>query len=338
MVLGFPETGLLDIASRGRRLWLAALWIAAAGGFAAAQNPTTLPPPPPKEGDDFKISAEVQLVALDVSVRDKDGGFVSGLEKDSFKVYENGKPQTISQFSNADQPVSVGLIVDSSGSMRPKRGDVITGALAFIGASNPADEIFVINFNDKVRRGLPDAVPFTDDVSKLRAALWMGEPAGRTALYDAILEGLHQLDMGRQSKKTLIVVSDGGDNISQHNFKDVMAAVLDSRATIYTIGVFDDEDPDKNPEVLRKLAGVSGGVAYFPHRPSEVMDICRQIAKDVRSRYSLAYIPQDTAHSGVRHIKVEAVSPDRGKLMARTRSSYTIADGNAVTTADRRKK
>jgi Ca-activated chloride channel family protein len=221
--------------------------------------------------------------------------------------------------------------------MRPKRADVITGALAFIGASNPLDEIFVINFNDKVRRGLPDEVPFTDDITKLRAALWMGDPAGRTALYDAILEGLKQLDMGRQSKKTLIVVSDGGDNISQHNFKDVMASVLQSRATIYTIGVYDDEDPDKNPDVLKKLANVSGGVAYFPSKPAEVMDICRQIAKDIRSRYTLAYIPQDTTHAGVKHLKVEAASSDRGKLVARTRSSYTIAD-NKIETADRRTK
>lgn len=323
---------MLNVASRGRLLWMAALWVAAGEGFAAAQ---ALPPPPPKEGDEFKISENVQLVALDVSVRDKDGGFVSGLDKDAFKVYENGKLQTITQFNNADQPVSVGLIVDSSGSMRPKRADVITGALAFIGASNPADEVFVINFNDQVRRGLPDAVPFSDDIGALRKALWMGDPTGRTALYDAILAGLKQLEMGRQSKKTLIVVSDGGDNFSQHNFKDVMAAVLASRATIYTIGVFDDEDPDKNPDVLKKLAAVSGGVAYFPHKPTEVMEICRQIAKDIRTRYTIGYIPQHMDKPGVRHVKVEVHAPDHAKLLARTRTKYSV--GGDLESSDRKK-
>jgi VWFA-related protein len=185
----------------------------------------------------------------------------------------------------------VGLVVDNSGSMAPKRPDVITAALVFVGASNPADEVFVVNFNDKVLKGLPDTVLFSDDIAQLRAALWKGPSQGRTALYDAIMDSLHILDMGRQAKKTLIVTSDGGDNNSKHNFRDVMDAVLASRATIYTVGIFDTDDPDRTPDVLKKLANVSGGVVYFPEKPKEVLDICRQIAKDTRSRYTLAYVP-----------------------------------------------
>jgi len=176
----------------------------------------------PQAGEDFKISATVDLVVLDVSVKDKQGGFVSGLNKDDFRVFENGKLQTITQFSNKDQPVTVGLVVDNSGSMAPKRPQVVTAALVFVGASNPLDEMFVLHFNDKVEHGLPDLVLFSDDIQQLRAALWRGPAAGRTALYDAVLAGLHQLDMGRQAKKTLIVISDGGDNISKHTFRDVM--------------------------------------------------------------------------------------------------------------------
>ncbi len=331
-----------DLSSvRGRAVVLFAF--CAIGGWMAqaqqAEKATPAENSPEKgerqESQEFTISANVELVVLDVSVRDRQGGFVSGLQKDDFKVFENGKPQTITQFSNTDQPVTVGLVVDNSGSMAPKRPDVITAALVFVGASNPADEVFVVNFNDRVLKGLPDTVLFSDDIKQLRAALWKGPSVGRTALYDAVLDALHILDMGRQAKKTLIVISDGGDNISKHNFHDVMDAVLASRATIYTVGLFDTEDPDRNPDVLKKLAHVSGGVAYFPEKPKEVIDICRQIAKDVRSRYTIAYVPQDLGRPGVRHIRVEAVSADRGKLTARTRTSYLIP---AVQSADRGKK
>src|SRR5712692_2772816 len=148
-----------------------------AAGAAIAQ------PPKPRD-QEYTIRTEVNLVLLDVSVKDAKGGYVSGLNKDNFRVYENGKPQPITQFAHADIPVSVGLAVDNSGSMRPKRREVITAALAFIQASNPHDEMFVVNFNDKVRRGLPDLLPFTDDVQELREALSKGDPEGRTALYD----------------------------------------------------------------------------------------------------------------------------------------------------------
>jgi Ca-activated chloride channel homolog len=277
-----------------------------------------------QEGE-FTIKAEVDLVLLDVSVRDSKGGFVSGLPKDAFTVTEDGKVQKITEFADRDIPVTVGILVDNSGSMRPKKPEVITAALVFIQSSNPMDEMFVINFNDKVRRGLPDIVPFTDDPQMLRQALVRTDAVGRTALYDAITAGLHQLDMGRRDKKTLIVISDGGDNISTHNFDEVMRDVLESRATIYTIGVFSDDDPDKNPDVLKKLAHVSGGVAFFPRKLDEVVPICRRIAKDIRTRYTIGYVPSNLDRKGVRHIKVAVNSPEHEKLTARTRTSYVVA-------------
>lgn len=279
----------------------------------------------PKPGSEFTIKADVNLVLLDVSVRDSKGGFVSGLPKDSFKIYEDGKTQTITQFADNDIPVTVGIVVDNSGSMRPKKPEVITAALAFIQSSNPLDEMFVINFNDKVRRGLPDMVPFSDDPVMLRQALNRTDPAGRTALYDAILAGLHQLDMGRRDKKTLIVISDGGDNISTHHFNEVMREVLESRATVYTIGLFSEDDPDRNPDVLKKLAQTSGGVAYLPKQLEDVVPICRQIAKDIRTRYTIGYVPANLARKGARHIKVAVDSPEHEKLIARTRTSYLVS-------------
>lgn len=271
---------------------------------------------------DYTIRTTSRLVLLDVSVKSSSGGFVSGLNKENFKVYENGKLQEISQFANADIPVTVGLVVDESGSMRPKRAEVISAALEFIKASNPQDEIFVINFNEHPRRGLPDIMPFSDDINKLREALWLGVPEGRTALYDAMDMALHQLDMGRRDKKTLVLISDGGDNISKHTLQDVMQSVLQSVATIYTIGIFDDDDPEKNPSVLEKLAHVSGGGVYFPKKLDEVLPICQQIAKDIRTRYTIGYIPSTDNGKPERHIKVVAASPSNAKLIVRTRTGY----------------
>jgi Ca-activated chloride channel family protein len=271
---------------------------------------------------DYTIRTTSRLVLLDVSVKDPRGGFVSGLNRDDFKVYENGKLQPITQFANADIPVTVGIVVDESGSMRPKRQEVIAAALEFIKASNPHDEVFVINFNERARHGLPDTVLFSDNIDMLRAALWRGIPEGRTALYDALELALHQLNMGRRDKKTLLVISDGGDNVSVHKLPEIMHNVLESVATIYTVGIFDEDDPEANPIVLKQLARVSGGGAYFPKKLDEVIPICQEIAKDVRRRYTIGYIPEVNNGKPERQIKVEARSESGRKLIVRTRTRY----------------
>ena len=182
---------------------------------------------------------------------------------------------------------------------------MITAALAFIQASNPRDEIFVVNFNDKVRPGLPSDQPFSDQIPTLRAALWMGNAEGRTALFDALGYSLHHLEQGRRDKKTLVVVSDGGDNASTLVRNEVLRKVEESRATIYTIGIFEENDPDKNPDLLRKLATITGGDYYPIGDLSEVLPVSRKIASDIRNRYTLAYAPPSLAAAhGVRSIKV----------------------------------
>src|SRR6202044_1873321 len=267
---------------------------------------------------EFTIQTTSRLVLLDVSVKDAAGGFVSGVTKNDFKVFENGKAQEISQFSGADIPVTVGIAVDESGSMRPKRPQVVTAAWIFIQASNPMDEIFVVNFNERPRLGLPDNVLFSDDPKQRRAALWQGNPEGRTALYDAIEMSLHRLEFGRQAKKTLVVISDGGDNHSTHTQQEVMQHVLSSLVTIYTVGIYDEDDPEKNEGVLKNLAQVSGGVFYHPQSLDQIIPICRQIAKDIRSRYTVGYVPASEGKT-LRHIKVVAASTDHPKLLVRTR-------------------
>src|SRR6202049_4019641 len=287
------------------------------------------PKEPSKEDQNYTIRTTSRLVLLDVSVKDAKGGYVSGLTKDNFSIYENGKLQAISQFADSDIPVTVGLVVDESGSMRPKRRDVVTAALEFVEASNPHDEIFVVNFNERARRGLPDLIPFSDNIDLLRSALWQGDPEGRTALYDAMEMSLHQLGMGRRDKKTLVVISDGGDNISMHKLPEVMHDVLTSLTTIYTIGIFDEDDPERNPAVLERLARVSGGVAYFPKSLKEVASVCRQIAKDIRTRYTIGYIPSSEGKPD-RHIKVVASAPNHEKLIVRTRTNYLFTPESEV--------
>ncbi|MGH9665168.1 MAG: VWA domain-containing protein, partial [Bryobacteraceae bacterium] len=184
-------------------------------------------------GKDATFKDSVNLVLLDVSVRNHKGRLVPGLQRENFRVFEDGKAQTVTQFANTDLPVTVGLAVDSSGSMRRKRPEVITAALFFIQASNPLDEAFVVNFNDDVKFGLPPATPFSGNISQLRSALWMGDPDGRTRLYDAIITSLDRLNQGTRGKKALLVVSDGGDNYSRHTFDEALHAVEESRATVY---------------------------------------------------------------------------------------------------------
>jgi len=274
---------------------------------------------------EFTLTTHVELVLLDVSVKEAKGKYLSGLKKENFRVFENGKLQDITQFSNEDTPVTIGLVLDDSRSMQSKRVEVVNSALAFIDSSNPHDEMFVTHFNDRVRRGLPAGTTFSDDAEILRQALWNSPAEGMTALYDGILDALHQLESGTQEKKSLIIISDGGDNASVHRFKDVLDAVQLTRAILYSVGIYDENDPDRNPGLLRRLAGISGGVAYLPENLSELPEICRGIAKDIRNRYSIGYVPVRVGNkSGLRTLKVSVVGLGDQKLEIHARTSYLL--------------
>jgi VWFA-related protein len=277
--------------------------------------------------DEFKISTDVFDVLLDVSVRDAKGGYVSGLKQGDFHIEEDGVQQTITSFSDGDVPVTVGLVIDDSGSMLPKRSDVIAAGLEFINASNPRDETFVINFNDKVRIGLPPEIQFSADYRTLATALSKDRPAGRTTLYDAIAVGLQHLGTGTRERKTLVIVSDGGDNASRHTRREIMQMIEESHATIYTVGLFDADDPDRNPGVLQRIASVSGGEAFLPERYEDVIPICRKIAEDIRNRYTIGYVPSlDKGKPGLRRIHVTVMAPHHGRLVVQSRTSYLAPD------------
>lgn len=177
-----------------RRWAIRNLMIAGAASFLPRVPAAGLPDDP----QDYVIRSEVRLVLLDVSVKDGEGRTAAGLSTDNFAVFEDSVRQPITVFANDDLPVTVGILVDESRSMAPKRADVLSAAETFIETSNPQDEVFVLNFNDTVKRGLPAGVPFSGDIGQLRAALYRGIPEGRTALYDALVEGLVQLGTGRR--------------------------------------------------------------------------------------------------------------------------------------------
>lgn len=295
--------------------------------FPATARPQENPPSPgpgtDPYTDPYTIRVNVDMVVLHASVQNRQGVLVSGLAKDNFQVYEDGVPQQIKHFSHEDIPVTVGLIVDNSGSMRPKRHEVIAAALAFASSSNPEDQMFAVSFNENVSFGLPPDQPFTDQAPQLKTALSRNAPAGMTALYDAVAAGLEHLKKGDRDKKVLLVVSDGGDNASQHEPAQVMAMAGQPGAIIYTIGLFDPHDPDRNPRLLRRLARATGGEAFLPKSVREVIPICQRIAHDIRNQYTIVYVPTNRRQDGTyRRVDVRAGARDRGRLLVRTRAGY----------------
>lgn len=269
------------------------------------------------------ISKEVDLVVLPVNVTDHKGRNAPGLTEENFQVFEDGRPQKIAEFSHDDVPLTVGLVVDNSGSMQPNRSEVIAASIDFLRSSNAKDQVFVVNFNEVASLGLPPGLPFTSDVRQLEDAVLHGPLTGRTALYDAIFLGLGHLRSGTRDKKALVIISDGGDNASQHDSQQILAMALHDNVLIYTIGILSDVQSDIDPKVLRTLAHDTGGRAYFPHSAVEVPGICQEIAEELREQYTIAYVPEDGLLAGKYHsIHVAVGAPGRGKLFARTRTGY----------------
>ena len=264
-----------------------------------------------------------ELVVLPVTVTDRRGAFMADLTRDRFTVFDNGRPQDLVLFSSEDTPVSVGLVIDASGSMRPKIPDVIAAALAFARLSNTSDELFTIPFNDVVLDQTSGRTPVSD-LQSLALALRSLVPQGRTALYDALLAGLDRVTRGTHPRKALIVVSDGGDNASRATVESVMAQARRANVTIFTIGLFDDADFERNPGVLKSLAESTGGERFLPRSSKLLAVACERIARELRAGYTLGYVPPDT--DGAYHrIRVEVGQGQGPRLTVRTRPGYVAA-------------
>ncbi len=278
------------------------------------------------------FSSESELVVLHVAVRDKRGGYVGGLAQDAFRVSENRQPQTISFFNNQDAPVTVGLLIDSSGSMSPNREMVIAASMAFSKAMNPQDEFFVLGFNEELHSPLPPHQPFTHQEPILRVALVQAIKAiGQTAIYNAVNAGLDYVKKGSFERQVLVVVSDGGDNASAVTRAQVISNAQASNAVIYTIALVDPMDQEADPGFLKQLSEMTGGVAFRPRNIAEVEEILQRVARDIRNMYTLGYVPSGVEparaakHANkeeLRRVAVDVRLPTGQKAAVRTRRAY----------------
>ena len=274
------------------------------------------------------FKAESNLVVLHVSVRDRGGRYVSGLEREAFTVIDDGKPQTLEMFSGDEVPASVGFLIDNSNSMRPNRERVIAAAVEFAKHSNPKDEIFVLTFNETVRHAFGPVLVADMNLATFSSAMSHAIAArGMTAIYDGILEGIKRVGTGVHTRQVLIVVSDGDDNASKATLDEVIKRVHESDAVIYTIALVDPLTREGNPGLMRRLARATGGESYQPRRADEVAEAFDRIAKDIRSGYTLAYAPTTSASAADdtarrRTVRVYVRSKDGRGLRVRTRDGY----------------
>ncbi|MGA3168187.1 MAG: VWA domain-containing protein [Terriglobia bacterium] len=302
----------------------------------AAQAPQPATPGTPqaqKKGKEYTINVDVNLVVLHATVLDKKGRMVNDLGQTDFRVVEDGIAQKLSVFSHADIPVTMGIVIDDSGSMKEKRESVNASAVTFVKTSNPSDQVFVVNFNDVYYLDTPG--DFASNIEDLKSALDKIDSRGGTALYDAVYASIDHLKLGNRDKKVLLVITDGEDNASRYTFDELMARAQKSNAVVYTIGLLGSEEPGglfkihggeahRAAKVLEKIAEATGGVPYFPKSLDEVESTCRQIARDIRNQYTLAYYPTNAKKDGTfRNVRVEAFLPtSKAKLVVRTRPGY----------------
>lgn len=267
--------------------------------------------------------SESDLVVLHVNVFDRRSDAVPGLTQRAFHVTEEGKPQTLSFFSSEDVPVAVGLLIDHSSSMLTRQRMVAAATTAFAASSHPADELFTLLFNEHVRSGLPPSVPFTRSVMLLEASLRQFPPGGLTALHDAVVAGLEQLEEASHQKRVLIVLSDGDDNASRHSEADMLERAARSTALVYTVSTDRLDAGRGNHRLLRRLSEASGGATYAPDKEAAVVDAFAEIAVNIRRGYSLGYVPTNTAHDGrYRRVEVAVRAPGFKNLKVRARDGY----------------
>jgi VWFA-related protein len=300
--------------------------VAVAAGLALpGQQGKLVPQPPSQEDTGTVFRADTRLVVLPTTVVDKTGHLVTSLQREAFTVLENGVQQQIKQFKREDVPVSMGLIIDNSGSMREKRAKVEAAALALVKASNPDDEVFIVNFNDEAFLDNPSGKDFTSDVREMEEALKRIDSRGGTAMRDAIRMSIdHVKEKAHKDKKVLVVVTDGNDNSSVVGLEDLVKAAQQSEVLIYAVGLLSDEErreAKRAQKALEALAEATGGETFFPRDVSEVERIATQVAHDIRSQYTIAYSPLNQAmDGGFRQIKVTVKAA--GNPTVRARSGY----------------
>jgi Ca-activated chloride channel homolog len=290
--------------------------------------------PAQKSSDDapFTLTQDVRRVLIPVSVTTKDGKTLDNLPQSSFQIFEDNVQQQINIFAHDDVPLSLGLVIDNSGSMRNKRQRVNSAALTFVRESNPEDETFIVDFDDEALL----RQQFTGSMADLVDALSDINTQGETAMNDAIYVSLDYMKKGSREKKALLVITDGEDNKSKYGINRLMEHIRESKdVTIYSIGLLEENDErgglfGKSPakkakDDLTKISEMTGGEAYFPKSIDEVTEICKKIARDLRNQYTIGYSPTNTKNDGGNRAIRVTVTPPAGitKINVRARSGYT---------------
>ena len=265
-------------------------------------------------------------VTIPVSVSDRNGRPVTDLKQDDFQIFERNERQKIASFRHGDESISIGLVIDNSGSMRSRRQRINSAVLSFVRESNPEDEAFIVNFGDTAYV----EQQFTSSLGDLIDAFERLNPRGQTALYDAISLSVDKLmKEGRKDVRAILLVSDGEDNASKSKYDDALRRLQESNVTLYAIGLTEDARSGQKPsakakKVLQEFADATGGAAYFPKSIEEVEELCREIAHDLRSRYTIAYEPSNTTRDGAwRDVRVAVASAKSGpRLTVRAKPGY----------------
>jgi len=271
----------------------------------------------------FKLDVNVDLTELHVNVFDANDRPIGNLSKDNFRIFEDRAEQKISVFKHEDLPVSLGLVIDNSRSMEPRKQRLDTAALAFVQKSNEQDETFIVHFDDEARLDRD----FTGSIPLLEEALAGAKPFGQTAIFDALMMALDHMQLAKHPRKAILLFTDGVDNASKHTLAEAIDATTRARVAVYTVGLLSASDGEKAEDSLLRIAEASGGRAYFPLTLDETRTDMERAARDLREQYTLGYFPSNGSHNGEwRSVRLE-VTPPAGmppftRLVANYRHGY----------------
>jgi VWFA-related protein len=267
----------------------------------------------------YKLNVNVDLTEVHVNVTDEKDHPVGNLKKENFRIFEDRTEQKVSVFKHEDLPISLGLVIDNSRSMEPRKQRMDQATLSFVRKSNPQDETFVIHFDDSARLDRD----FTDSIPLLEDTLASVKPYGQTAIYDALILGLEHMDQAKNTNRAILLFTDGVDNSSKHTLSEALDATKRAHVAVYPVGLLSMAGGQKAEDSLVRIAEVSGGRAYFPQNVDEARADMERVARDLREQYTLGYFSSNPSHSGGwRSIRIDVVPPAGLPATAKLNANY----------------